>query len=310
MNDRQMNSQSTRNNTACSKCPCMVSTLEKAGVETTNYLSLRINKADLPDNAELIVQLRDKKTGQLISMNLNDEENSLLGKNSRFYGKVMADGHIFNPMIHRRFIAKQFRELVRRYGVCNLYEAVQKTYNWKYAIDMVRKEVHKLAMLERHDKQAFAERKQFFTLDTVNRIMADYVNQVQCNIDKALKSEGVQCRYVYTCAGPIERQNIRPVKHRFDMLLINVSNCRTYAELDVVLDNFDFCELSRRALLPESFITPFLESGAFYTMKHAIMFEGKNLYGRNQQDSLKQLQQTAKNGIPHACMNLYRSAGF
>lgn len=310
MNDRQMNSQSTRNNTACPKCPCMVSTLEKAGVETTNYLSLRINKADLPDNAELIVQLRDKKTGQLISMNLNDEENSLLGKNSRFYGQVMADGHIFNPMIHRRFIAKQFRELARRYGVYNLREAVQKTYTWKYAIDMVCKEVHKLAMLERHDKQAFAERKQFFTLDAVTRIMADYVNEVQCKIDQALKSHGMQCRYVYTCAGPIERPNIRPVKHRFDMLLVNVSNCRSYAELDAVLESFDFCELGRHAVLSDSFITPFLESGAFYTMKHAIMFEGKSLYGKSQPGSLQLLQQTAKNSISSACMNLYRSAGF
>ncbi len=311
MNYRQMNSQSTRNNSACPKCACMAATLEKAGVDTTNYLSLRINKADLPDNAELVVQLRDKKTGQLIPVNLNDEENSLLGKNSQFYGQVMADGHIFNPMIHRRFIAKQFRELVRRYGAYNLHEAVQKTYNWKYAIDMVCKEVHKLAMLERHDKQAFHERRQFFTLEAVSRIMTDYVGEVLQSIDLALLNANPKSGSVYIdCLGSVQRQHIRPTRHRFEMLNAAVSECRSYAQLDELLQTFQFCELSKRKLLPRSFTAPFIESGAYYTMKHAIMFEGKTLYGKDQATSLQTLSQTGMSKLPGACMMLYQNSNF
>lgn len=310
MNHRQMNSQNTRNNSGCPKCPCMAATLEKAGVDTTNYLSLRINKADLPDNAELVVQLRDKKTGQLIPVNLNDEENSLLGRNSQFYGQVMVDGFLFNPMIHRRFIAKQFRELVRRYGAYNLHEAVKKTYNWKYAIDMVRKEVHKLAMLERHDKQAFAERSQFFTIAAVSRFIFDYVCAVKENIDKAVSSVPSTKSLVYTCVGCIDRKNIRPTKHRFDVLYTAVSNSGSYAELDAILEDFAFCELNRHMTLQENFIKPFLESGAYYTMKHAIMFEGKTFHGKDQAGSLQLLRQTAASKLPNACMMLYQSGNF
>ncbi len=310
MNYRQMNNQNTRNNTACPKCPCMAATLEKAGVDTTNYLSLRINKADLPANAELIVQLRDKKTGQLIPVNLNDE-NSLLGKNSQFYGQVMADGHIFNPMIHRRFIAKQFRELVRRYGAYNLHEAVQKTYNWKYAIDMVSKEVHKLAMLERHDKQAFTERSQFFTLDAVSRIMTDYVCEVNQSIDLALLNANPKSSSVYIdCLGSVQRQHIRPTKHRFETMCAAVSECRSYAQLDDLLQSFQFCELSKRKLLPRSFTAPFIECGAYYTMKHAIMFDGKILYNQDQAASLQTLRSTGMCKRPNACMMLYQSGNF
>lgn len=40
--------------------PSMENVLKQAGVDTSSYLSLRINKADIPENAELVIQFRDK----------------------------------------------------------------------------------------------------------------------------------------------------------------------------------------------------------------------------------------------------------
>ena len=288
----------------------MNAALQHAGVDTSDFLSLRIAKADLPANSELVIQIRDKRTGQLYPVNLGDDNNALFGKNSRFYGQTMADGHIFNPYIHRRFIASQFRELVRCNGLNGMHDGVIRRYNWKYAIEQVCKETHKLALLERRDREAFKERSRFFSLNAISNIISDYVTEVHTVIERALVSMGnrQEC-YVYGF-GHVRRQNARPIKHRYEQLRTNVRNCHTYAELDAILSSFDFVELARHTRLTNSFILPFLEAGAFYTMKHAIMFENKRISGMDQKRSLDYLNNVASSKDPDACMNLYRWANF
>lgn len=288
----------------------MNAALTNAGVDTSDFLSLRIAKSDLPANSELVIQIRDKRTGQLYPVNLNDESNALFGKNSRFYGQTMADGHIFNPYIHRRFIASQFRELIRCNGLNGLHDGAVRRYNWKYAIEQVCKEAHKLALLERRDREAFNERSRFFSLNAIANVISDYVTEVNTVIDRALVSMGNrQETYVYGF-GHVRRQNARPIKHRYEQLRMNVRNCRSYAELDGVLSSFDFAKLARHTRLTDSFILPFLEAGAYYTMKHAIMFEGKCINGMNQKASLEYLYSVANSHQSDGCMNLYRWSGF
>ena len=80
---------------------------------------------------------------------------------------------------------------------------------------------------------------------------------------------------------------------------------RTYAELDKLLEGFEFLELDRRMSLPDSFITPFVNAGAFYTLKNAIMFENKRIYRYDCAGSLKALNEYAKL-TPNGAMDLYR----
>lgn len=304
---RNVNNAHTHNN---GRRPSMEAALQNAGVNTADYLSLRINKADLPANAELVIQIRDKRTGDLIPVKLHDDSDMLFGKHSRFYGQAMADGHIFNPYIHRRFIASQFRELVRCNGLNSMHEGVIRRYNWKYAIEQVCKEAHKLALLERRDREAFKERSRFFTLNAIANVISDYVTEVHTVLERGLVSMGNrQEGYMYGF-GYVRRQNVRPIKHRYEQLRANVRNCRSYAELDGILSGFDFVELARHTRLTNSFILPFLEAGAYYTMKHAIMFEGKCINGMNQKASLEYLYNVANSHQSDACMNLYRWAGF
>ena len=279
--------------------------LENAGVDTYNYFSLRIDKCDLPDNAELVIQVRDKSSGKLVTLNANDESNSYFGKKSRFYGKIMADGHIFNPYIHRRFIASQFRDMVKCVGVKRVEELVAKTYDWTYALEQVQAECHKLAMLQRRDKEAYEERRHFFTLQNMKDILKDYVLEVFRRVDDEMSSGKKSLIYLPNY-GQIRRENVRPFKFRFTKFLNEVKMCGSYGELEKVMENFEFLELQkcRNDLLPSSFTRPYVEAGAFYTLKHAIMFEGMRLDWRDQSQSLDYLLETARmNG--QNCLNLY-----
>lgn len=291
--------------------PSMEAVLHNAGVNTTDYLSLRINKADLPANAELVIQIRDKQTGALIPVNLNDEANELFGKNSRFYGKVMQDGHVFNPYIHRRFIAAQFRDLVRRFGMNGIQQHAASVYDWKYAIDQVRKECQKLALLERRDKAAFAERSCFFTVSAVADFLSDYVTEICHFLNRSVAQwrSDANTGYIHGF-GYVERNHLRPIRHRYECLRDSARQCRTHAELSSLISAFDFAELPRRTSLPASFVIPFLEAGAYYTMKHSVMFEGKTIYGKSQKESLDLLLSVARSGRYDACRTLYAQAHF
>ena len=108
--------------------------------------------------------------------------------------------------------------------------------------------------------------------------------------------------------GLIDRNNIRPMKHRFDMLLVNARNCCTYTQLDQLLEKFDFLELDRRIPLPNSFVTPFVNAGAYNALKTAIMFEGKTVDGKDCAGSLRILN-SAVNASPNGAMDLYSHVG-
>ena len=129
---------------------------------------------------------------------------------------------------------------------------------------------------------------------------------VQREIDEAVSlSNRKNTRAYIRHYGHVERNNIRPMKYRFTKLLTDASACRTYAELDKLLEGFDFLELDCRTCLPDSFITPFVNAGAFYTLKNAIMFENKRIYRNDCAGSLKLLTDAARRS-PNGAMELYR----
>ena len=293
--------------------------LDQSGVDIQKYLSLLIKKGSIPKDAELRVQYVDKATGKVVPVNLNDDMNALFGKKSRFYGKVMADGHIFNPYIHRRFIAAQFREFM---SVRSLHSSVQSVYSraqgnsrfeWGYAMKQLLSECSKLALLEKKDPIAFNERSRFFTLDAVQNVIDDYVTLVHKSIDEYQKrSSAYRGAYYISGFGYVDAKHIRPLKYRFECLRNDVQACRSYEELNKLFSKFEFPEdlISYVRPVPVSFMRPFLNAGAYYTMKHAFMFEGKCLAGMDQQRSLERLDQTADSNIPDSCLKLYIDAGF
>ena len=149
----------------------------------------------------------------------------------------------------------------------------------------------------------------FFTLNAITCILSDYVQEVHKEIDKAMSQNNGRGKDVYVRSyGRIDRSNIRPLKYRFTKLVTDASACCSYAELDKLLQNFDFMELDRRICLPESFVTPFINAGAFYTLKNAIMFENKRIYNNDCAGSLRVLTDYAKRSR-NGAMDLYRCHG-
>jgi len=266
--------------------------LEKNGQNTSQFLALQIKKEDIPRGGSVVIMVRDDKTGEMHPIYADNMKSAAdFAQNSRFYQKIMEDGHVFNPYIHRRFIASQFKQLVRMYGQYGIKDQFARSRDWDYAMGVLRKEVHTLANLERKDKEAFYERSQFFTLNVCIAILYEYSRAVNQYIDETRRGAG-RNNYVYLIdSGRIKVENLRPMAHRFDVLTVDASKCKTYEQLDRLLSAFDWQKLPHKYPLQYSFVTPFLESGAYYTLKHHMMFEGLKMQRcKTSQESLRELR--------------------
>lgn len=276
-------------------------TLQQYGKDIHQYLALHINKRDLPEGSELVVMVRDEATGEIRPITINDEQDAYaFAQNSRFFGQTMQDGHIFNPYIHRRFIAVQFERLIRQYGYSNVKRSFSETRGWDYAIDVLLKEVHVLATLQRKDTAAFNERSRFFTMSACLKIIYDYAYAVRQHIDKHHKDAGQYPSFYLPKYGMMKKQNARPMMHRFWKLVETAKDCKTYAQLEALLEGFDWLKLPTGHHLPDSFVTPYLEAGAYFTLKHHMMFKGLTMGRESQHESLRKLRE-----YRFDCLDLY-----
>lgn len=119
--------------------------LEKAGVDTKKYPSLAMQ-------------------------NILGYQGKAFAENSYLYRKIMKDGHVFNPYIHRRWLPYQFMNSVywvRQYyaetiGYAKILEREltigNNVGNWKYMYDKFGKELNALYTLSKRDKKAYKER--------------------------------------------------------------------------------------------------------------------------------------------------------
>ena len=290
-------------------------TLGNAGIDADQYLSMRIDKEFIPDGAEVVIQVKDKLTGELRPVPFNQAMEECFGKNSQFYKQEMSDGHIFNPYIHRRWLPAQFRRNIRDAGYNGIHEYVKLHYDWNYVTRFLQKECWKLAMLQRRDAEAFRERSAFFKLNDMQRILIEYADVIIATLDQALADHERYSRnmhrrsnqeiYLYPKGiGAIRKDHIRPMRHRYEMFRINVMNACTYGQLSQLMQGFEFDKADRNIPSSDLFAKCFIESGAYYTLKQMIMFEGLSLDGHDVCESLDLLIQRGKSW---GYMSLYRS---
>ena len=284
--------------------------LRHAGIDTNRYLSLHIDKAVIPDGAEVVVQIRDAATGKLRPVQLADVWDGCFAKNSKFYGQVMKDGHIFNPYMHRRFLPAQFRNNIRSAGYYGINEYVRKHYDWNYVARFLRDECGKLAFLQRRDREAYEERYRFFPLETMKSIFIAYAKTITKELDDAVCTEAKVIRrknrvthYIITGIGSIQREHVRPMKYRYEKFIDAVKSSRTYAQLADVANGFNFDRANPAFLSSSEFADCFIASGAYYTLKHMVMFEGLKLGKGDAKSDLDYLR-----ALPtQRYMGLYRS---
>ena len=289
-------------------------TLNSAGINADQYLSMRIDKEFIPDGAEVVIQVRDKETGEVRYVPFNQAMDDCFGKNSQFYRQEMSDGHIFNPYIHRRWLPAQFRRNIREAGYNGIHEYVKRSYTWNYVVRFLKQECWKLAMLQRRDRAAFRERSAFFTLHDMQRILAQYADIIMGELDRVvdeydkynhrLPRQNTQTVMLYPRGiGPIQKGHIRPMRYRYERFRVAVVNTCSYSQLSDLLQDFKFDKADRSIPSSDLFAKCFIESGAFYTMKQMIMFEGLSLGGMDVKENLDKLLERGRFGY----MSLYRS---
>lgn len=271
--------------------------LTNAGVNPDRYLSLHIDRNIVPEGSEIVVQVRDLNTGELHPVDLTDVWDGCFAKTSKFYGMTMSDGNIFNPYIHRRFLPSQFRRNIRTAGYDGIQEYVRTHYDWNYVVRFLGEECAKLAMLQRRDRDAFMERSRFFTLADMKQILGEYAGEVIRVLDEAVEKEkkngtnrSKTVIYYIPGTGEVQQAHMRPMRYRFEQFGRQVMDCRSYAQLAGVIEKFDFAHLNNRIPSSVHFAKCFIESGAYYTIKQMLMFEGLTLGKGNVTDDLEYLR--------------------
>ena len=214
--------------------------------------------------------------------------------NSKYYGETLTSGEIFNPYLNRRFISSQFIRLMKQYDG-NVTKAIKKTYDYKYMINHFKNEVNKLALLERIDKIAFDERKNFLPLGTARNIFTDYCSQLRNALANSKENKN-RYRFGVIVGGYIPGyrfdkgtyeeviENHRVVKklnksaeykellNRIKHFESDVKGARTYQELANILNGFKFIPV-KNGELTWIMVDRFMAAGSFYTLKNLINFE-------------------------------------
>lgn len=223
------------------------------------------------------------------------EKDEAWAPNSKFYNKVMSDGYIFNPYLHRRFLPAQFLSLIKNHDM-NIHRAIDQSYGFMYSIKWVIDEVGKLAYLQKVDKVAFAERRQFLTLDDVKSIMSHYVSSMIDYINKSVEYAGYvfyNNHYIMARDRSSGRETPEIARIKTDLLAFgnNVYYANNYEKMNHVLRAFNLMKLDYGTPKSKSFINAFEKSGAYYTLKHLILFEGLALKGKTGADAAKLLNE-------------------
>lgn len=207
-------------------------------------------------------------------------EDEAWATSSQFYNQVMEDGHIFNPYLHRRWLPSQFLRVLK-YNDMDAYAGVKRCYGFIYFIEWVKDEVRKLAYLQKVDPVAFEERKNFLSIETVKAIVTDYVLAAS----NFANEEAARWRTVRVGKRRFVRSNIENLITELMQFNSSVQSVITYESLDEILQAHDVVKVGYYVEKPDSFVSAFIKSGAYYTLKHLVLFEKLTINGKSGADA-------------------------
>lgn len=248
-------------------------------------------------------------------------------KNSKFYGKVMSDGHVFNPYLDRRFLPAQYLGMIKDEWKHSAWTAINRRYGYMYSIEWLLKEVDKLAFLGKVDPVAFDERKLFLFPRDIYFIVKDYVSKLEKEIDNRLftnnyratkqgkvylKFHGYKELYAgdeievikdHQVVTEVEKSDelkalifkfndvVEQLKVFADYTYQFYSGKNDYKKINKILQGIRFIELPYNTKKSNTFIDRFMAQGAFYTMRNLILFEGYSLKGKTGEKAEKLLRE-------------------
>lgn len=267
-------------------------------------------------DAELAEKLGERSKEYYSLCNFERMEERDFAPNSRFHGQIMEDGYVFNPYIHRRWLPARYKSMQK---TCEIFEKSMKdlivTYDRKYSIKVTLDELRKLEYLRKTSKEAFDERKQFFTVNVIKRILIQELRNLIVYASNPTTGhsyvDGEEVMYFIFRVGTVpaekvttleknpwnglyqEKSRVKPTpfldKLRKRIALLEEAD--TYYEISKAIkglpipNNINYDNFYIRGIegvywkLNDEFTEAYHLAGAYYTLKNDIMFEGKEVNG-------------------------------
>lgn len=221
---------------------------------------------------------------------------------SKFYEQIMADGEIFNPYIHRRWLPGQYAHIVECVKIgCPKYNTMEEYFKWmydtKYCVKYATSEIYKLYILRSYSKKAYTERSKFFTIEVLREILKTWVDNVINRVTNVLAGFNYAPMHLFIYDKMIfaeqELTNViideRIQRKRVNTYDAYLSDLKTISmNLEKVNNIFDLKKIVDKILrregsrqipfplkdsfrVPDSFYEAFWKSGAYYSIKSKIM---------------------------------------
>ena len=267
-------------------------------------------------DVELAEKLGERSKEYYSLCNFEQMEERVFAPNSKFHGQIMEDGYVFNPYIHRRWLPARYKSMQK---TCEIFDKSMKdlivTYDRKYSIEVTLDELRKLEYLRKTSKEAFDERKQFFTANVIKRVFIQELRNLIVYASNPSNghsyADGEEMMYLIYNVGIVpaekvttleknpwnglyqEKSRVKPTpfldKLRKRIALLEEAD--TYYEISKAIkglpipnninyDNFYIREFEGLYWKPnDEFTEAYHLAGAYYTLKNDIMFEGKEVNG-------------------------------
>lgn len=213
--------------------------------------------------------------------------------------QIYENGYIKNTLLHRRFILAHTMKLLGWTEDCNTpdkwTENMNKRYNFIYQFKMMNNEINILAHLEEsNDKEAFEERKQFFSKETIVKILDEYLSKLLKLLNKT------HVPYI----------NIQHYIFKIRNLKLTISSSKSYKQIKK--DFIDIYKIAKHFYNPFSkmptWIDTFKKEGAYYSLQNLIRFHNVTLW---QNDDTEYSYEISKENSEETLRNLLKTkTGF
>lgn len=251
-------------------------------------------------------------------------------KDSTLYGKIMNDGYVFNPYLHRRWLPAQYMKMLEKSEKNNMnVNPIIRGYGADYSIRVTKDEIARLAVLEKTDKETFNERKLFYTLKDCKDILIDYFEQAikYCenipvtSFDLKYNNPNGKTTFFMWVLGKETRVNVVSSKtiqkdipnekilkenrtyksseriHEFYCVVTDIMDCASYTALNNLIHNHKFHHLPNQTVC-DTFVECYKKSGAYYTLAELITFNGCKFHNfKNPAEAMNYLKNQLSYGV-------------
>lgn len=225
---------------------------------------------------------------------------------SQFYNKIMEDGNIFNPYIHRRWITSQFCKLLKlKQQDENIVDFffIRQPRNLRNIItdnkikNWFNHECDVMETLQRKDPIAFEERSTVLTLDDLRDILKA---RVDFNTDQVFYSFYYPLRETPYLTRINGRNSYEIKKENAELLKEKIDSVKTYKELKEINELFNDWESRTRRTFDfnlygqdSTALSIYLKQGAYYTIRNLVTFNGVELDGKKGQEAIDLIKSKA-----------------